>query len=363
MNKLLTFICICLLFSSSFSDSFSDPSDDDDVVEEFKDTFPILFIILTALNFILNFVCIFQTIRRGKFNKDAKYVFILNYIILKTIHGGFRCVSLLSSSKLIGAHLYISPSPSICKLTYFGTFFFEFGEALLLSLVWVVLFSERNMLGFQSLYDDLKGNSTRNIRRIFLIVYYVLAFFFFGTLASFSKDYDDYYPFLRTKSCVLDGSPAAIIALGFMLVFCPTLFSLAQYSIVFWKVFGGARDPIKSELTSTSRGFLSFIKINCILKVLEFFFLDIQSSQGMFFKSLMTEVFRTLGLVVAFVSAVLYLYYESLIPFMNTSQEDSMQISFAPQNSIVNEPADESGNIEPIAPYEYSPGFKSQRIN
>ena len=83
----------------------------------------------------------------------------------------------------------------------------------------------------------------------------------------------------------------------------------------------------------------------------------------MFVDSLMTEVFRTLGLVVIFVSAVLYLYYENAVPFMSSATEDSMQISFAPQNSLITEPADENSNFEPAAPYECSPGFKPQRIN
>ena len=125
-----------------------------------------VFIILTCLCFVVNALCIAHIVQQGKCKSNSKYSLLLHYFSFKLVFCVVLCITLLMSSVFQHSSMYISPSTWLCKCEFFLSNFIDTAENYLILFIWLVLLSERNLIGFTYLNQEpatvTQNNSIRD---------------------------------------------------------------------------------------------------------------------------------------------------------------------------------------------------------
>lgn len=297
--------------------------------------FPIILLLLTITSNIFLIISVFYLILFKKYKKSSTYHLLLHYLIFKIFYSWTALMGILTSSSIYDNNLYIIPTKTTCFMVYFGTFFIEASENFQLLLIWVILLSQRNLIGLKCLYIDFEqpeGTQTnasnqeprtpepnmtirnylmRHSRTITLSIFYIFVFllsFVFNYQISVLRIGKDYMcAFLSNYKQV-----SFIYFISISFYFLPILFWLIILSTVFSKLFGGERDPILSKLDNSEINHLKFIKFASLLKSIEEFLLHIHSTSHISISYNFYEIVRIFGLLIVLLTSILFLIYEGV---------------------------------------------------
>ena len=121
----------------------------------------VLFILACTATYILNIIHI---IKHKKYQKSATYQVLVHYFVFKILFCSTEFLTIMSSYVMYPSSFYISPNDFLCFFTKLSAFYLEVCQNFQLLILWLILLSERNLLGFQCLYSDfeLKKAMQRN---------------------------------------------------------------------------------------------------------------------------------------------------------------------------------------------------------
>ena len=124
-----------------------------------------IFILLTCLCFVVNALCIAHIIQQAKFKSNSKYSLLLHYFSFKLVFCVVLCITLLMSSVFKHSSMYITPTTWLCKCEFFLSNFIDTAENYLILFIWLVLLSDRNLIGFTYL-NEPPSNVTQDTNAI-----------------------------------------------------------------------------------------------------------------------------------------------------------------------------------------------------
>lgn len=338
-------------------------------VSEFS---PLLIICLFLLILAIMNFNIFYMIKNRKLTiqRSASYQILLHYFIFKILFCLAEFLNIFSSSALSGSIFYIRPSNFSCVFTRLSSFYFEVCQNFQLLLLWVILLSERNMIGYRYLNSDFElkrallktqqtsivanGNventtvdsnanvtnssneatqeeraaadivrdlgtiSPKNVlklnsRHIFLFMFYLFMFVvsFYPRRRIYARDFHS-----NGTQCFVyphfDGLFVVLMVAFIFLFFLPIFYWLMALSTVFSKSFGGERDPILKSLGEADIFHLKFIKTATIFKFLEQFFLHIIATHDLHVTKSSYMTSRIIGLILILTVNILFMFYENV---------------------------------------------------
>lgn len=111
----------------------------------------ILLVVLCEIFLIINIVFIFIF---RKYNQSPSYHILTYYMIFVFLFCFTEFFNILSSVALESTDFHLRPNTLICFLGRYSTFFFETSRHFQLVLIWLVLLSERKLIGFRCLTSD-----------------------------------------------------------------------------------------------------------------------------------------------------------------------------------------------------------------
>jgi hypothetical protein len=336
----------------------------------------IIFLFLAILAIITFNIFYMIKNRKLTIHRSASYQILVHYLVFKTLFCLVEFFNIFSSSALNESIFYIRPTNFSCVFTRISSFYFEVCQNFQLLLLWVILLSERSMLGYKYLNSDFElkrallmiqqttsvanGNtenatidsnntsttsptantnpneptaeqrlaadivkdlgsvSPKNIlklnsRHILLFLFYLIVFMI------------SFYPkrrfFVRDlyrggTQCFMyphfDGLFVVIIVAFIFLFFLPIFYWLMALSTVFSKSFGGERDPILKRLGEADIFHLKFIKTATIVKFLEQFFLHIIATHDIHVSKSLYTTSRIIGLTLILLVNILFMFYENV---------------------------------------------------
>lgn len=305
------------------------------------------FVILTALCVFMNTLCLWYLIKSRKYRLNATYNVLSHYFFFKVLFAVTLCITLLMSNFFEKSAFYIRPSNFLCKLEFFSTMFMETGENYLIMFIWLTLLSERSLIGFSLLNNEenmvenpsVKNWLRKHSRTIFLVNFIAKKFLTFKTLNFNIQIFKvSFYTitFLLTAFFALDvefynigifynsGEKSHLVCATKSFISLPIIF-IANYPLIFWfmlfgtlfwKLFGGSRDPILHKLDESDLKLLKFIKIASLLRALEVIVVHTQITLLQMFMKInlhVVEFSRTSGFVIVLVTAGLFIYYEGIL--------------------------------------------------
>ena len=110
----------------------------------------------------------------------------------------------------------------------------------------------------------------------------------------------------------------------------PLIFWFILFGTLFWKLFGGSRDPILHRLDEPDLKLLKFIKVASLLRALEVILVHTQVTLLQMFMKInlnVVEFSRTSGFLVVIVTAGLFIYYEGvLIRLWESSRRNNNEV-------------------------------------
>jgi hypothetical protein len=104
----------------------------------------------------------------------------------------------------------------------------------------------------------------------------------------------------------------------------PLIFWFILFATLFWKLFGGQRDPLLSKLTENDMRLLKFIKLASLLRALEVLLVHTQITFVHLFWRIdfkLVELSRISGYILIIITSMLFIYFEQLIPHFVVSFE------------------------------------------
>jgi hypothetical protein len=113
----------------------------------------ILLVVLCEISLIVNIAYIFLY---RKYNQSASYHILTHYMIFKFLFCFTEFFNILSSVAFETTDFHLRPTNLLCFLGRFSTFFFETSKNFQLLLIWIVLLSERKLIGFRCLISDFE---------------------------------------------------------------------------------------------------------------------------------------------------------------------------------------------------------------
>ena len=304
--------------------------------------------------------------RKMTLERSASYQILLQYFVFKILFCLAEFLNIFSSIALSDSLFYIMPSNFSCYFTRLSTFYIEVCQNFQLLLLWVILLSERKMLGFKYLNSDFElkkalrnnqqaatvvtnGNLENatvidpsshvsqtpeerasadivrelgtitpknvlilNSRHIVLFVFYLIMFTisFYPRRNFYSRNYGN------GSRCFLSpyfDSTFIILMIAFVfLFFLPIFYWLMALSIWGSKNFGGPRDPILKSLSESEIYHLKFIKAATIIKFFEQFFLHIIATHDIHVSKSSYMASRIIGLSLILLVNFQFMYYESV---------------------------------------------------
>ena len=113
----------------------------------------ILLVVLCEISLLVNIVYIFIF---RKYNQSASHHILTHYMIFKFLFCFTEFFNILSSVAFETTDFHLRPTNLLCFLGRFSTFFFETSKNFQLLLIWIVLLSERKLIGFRCLISDFE---------------------------------------------------------------------------------------------------------------------------------------------------------------------------------------------------------------
>lgn len=261
------------------------------------------------------------------------------------------CLKVLSSPIVRTSEFYIYKSSGVCTLHQFLVFLVESSQSFQLTLIWLILLAERNILPrMRFLYADYELEQasrsshsssspssvedqtsvaaaqvrpeiaklrektftsclTRNSRALILGVFYLVSFIVSVVL---SPSY--VYTYKTNKLCIYSGfseTPYVLRLAIYFLFFFPILYYLIALATCFSKYFGGEADPIRERLQATDRDRIDLVKKVTLLKCIIEVATEMHTSSYLFLSTTVFELLRLSGLLAILVTTVLFFRYES----------------------------------------------------
>lgn len=254
--------------------------------------FTTLFVLFICI--ITNLICICNLLRNKKFRTNAKCELLLQLFL-------FKLFGLIRPSILIDIFKLDSKNSLICRLEYFIWDFSDSSADFLLFILWIILMSERNMIGFKFLYSNERTNESifRLTKRTILVTSFYVATLIYSLL------YAAKYDFLFVYLC---GNLKFLTVFKFSFHLLPFSIWLLIFSTFLWNYFGGKRDPVLGELNSCDHRLIKYIKIISILKCLDIFLTYIIISNDFYS---FYHISILLSLTISLISFVTFLTFEN----------------------------------------------------
>jgi hypothetical protein len=113
----------------------------------------ILLVVLCEISLLVNIVYIFIF---RKYNQSASHHILTHFMIFKFLFCFTEFFNILSSVAFETTDFHLRPTSLLCFLGRYSTFFFETSKNFQLVLIWIVLLSERKLIGFRCLISDFE---------------------------------------------------------------------------------------------------------------------------------------------------------------------------------------------------------------
>lgn len=210
---------------------------------------------LSILAILANITSLAVLLRFNKFKSNRKYNLIIHYLLLRLI----QLISFFKSALIADSIQLIQSEPWLYKLEFFLNDFSDSSSNFILFTIWLILMSERNLIGLKWLYIDSNESHFYCIgyREAYLAVFYSI---------------NSVYSCVNTHFNGLNhfcGNAHNLASYSYAVHLIPFAFWVFTLSTLFWQFFGGYRDPILHNLTSTDHEYIKMIKIISILEFVE----------------------------------------------------------------------------------------------
>ena len=111
----------------------------------------LIFVIQTIACCFSNGIIIAYLILSKKYTQNSKYYILVHYFIFKLIFTVILCITLLMSSVFENTVFHIGSSGWLCKFEFFSNMFMETCENYLIFFLWLIILSERDLIGYKYL--------------------------------------------------------------------------------------------------------------------------------------------------------------------------------------------------------------------
>ena len=333
--------------------------------DEKENLFPLSIIIIVMITMIFISINIAYLIRFKKHKKSVIYELIMYLFTFKFGFCFIESLNILTSSYFEYSDFHLKPTGFLCFVTKFLSLFFELNENFQMLLIWIVLLSQRNLIGFQFLYCDFDlnnqsfnnpiasnnlnmtpasttastttttttsnpaSNDQQNISRLrekniknfllinsrkiivnsFIVFSFILSLYFNKNVSSTSLGSYSY--------CIINNFYNLsllrfLYTVTLALYFFPIFYWLVILPTFFSPVFGGPRDPILSKLEQSDFNLIRFIKVASVLKSLDELLLHLFTTHYWSISYGIYEISRIFGISIILLTSILFFYYDGV---------------------------------------------------